>query len=225
MRITPFASIPFALMLATAPAHAQVSVGVHIDIPIIGQGTGGDYRRGPVREVRVYEYPPVPYGKWKKYSRNWHREQLYIYDGRYYDYPVRGGRVVYVYRDQDRYFWGPGDGRWDRWDRWDRGRDDRYDGDDWDDHYDRYDRYDQGNRFDQYRYDQNRNGRDDRYESRSYPWPGRVEVRTPPFRRDMSRGQDGDRNDRSSARQDNGKGKGDSKSGNGRGRGNGRARN
>ncbi|MEP6591531.1 MAG: hypothetical protein ABJC19_10145 [Gemmatimonadota bacterium] len=230
MRITPFASIPFALMLATAPAQAQVSVGVHIDIPIIGHGTGGDYRRGPVREVRVYEYPPVPYGKWKKYSRNWHREQLYIYDGRYYDYPVRGGRVVYVYRDQDRYFWGPGDGRWDRWDRWDRGRDDRYGRDDRDDRYRRDDRDGRDVRYRQgTRYDQNRNGRDDRYESRSYPGPGRVVVRTPPPARDMSRGQGGDRNDRSSTRRDNGngngKGKSDSNPGNGRGRGNGRARN
>ena len=132
MRATLFATVPLALLLAVTPAQGQVSVGVHIDIPIIGRGTGGDYRRGPVREVRIYDNPPVPYGQWKKHYRDWHRVTLYVFDDRYYDYPVRGGRETYVYRDHDRYFWGPGDGNWDHWDRWDRGgRDDRDDRDDY----------------------------------------------------------------------------------------------
>ncbi|MES2123508.1 MAG: hypothetical protein V4503_02350, partial [Gemmatimonadota bacterium] len=162
-----FATIPFALLLVAAPAGAQISVGVHIDIPIIGHG--GDYRH-PVRAVRVYEYPPVPYGQWKKYYRSWNREVLYVYQDRYYDYPIRGGRPVYVYRDHDRYFWGPGDGRWDRWDRWDGGRNDRYDRNDRDDRYDR-------GRDD--RYDRNRDGRDDRSRVQNYPAPGRDVYRGP----------------------------------------------
>ncbi len=161
MRFPLFATVPLALLLAAVPAQAQVSVGVHIDIPIIGHGNGGQYGRGPTRQVRVYEYPPVPYGQWKKHYRNWNRETLYVYDGRYYDYPVRGGRVVYVYRDNDRYFWGPGDGDWNDWDRWDGGRNVRYDRDGRDDRYDRDDR--------NYRYDRNGNGRDDRYEYRARP--------------------------------------------------------
>lgn len=186
MRAPMFVAVPFALMLAAAPAQGQVSVGIHIDIPIIGHGNGGDYRRGPVREVRVYEYPPVPYGQYKKYYRNWNRVTLYVLDDRYYDYPVRGGRVVYVYRDNDRYFWGPGDGDWDRWDRWDGGRNGYYD----------RDRY--------VVYDRNRNGRDDRYEYRARPvyGPDRGSSDRWDGRSDRWDGRDDRRDDRRNDRPD-----------------------
>ncbi|MES2304770.1 MAG: hypothetical protein V4558_04655 [Gemmatimonadota bacterium] len=231
MRSPMFATVPLALILAVAPAQGQVSVGIHIDIPIIGHSNGGDYRRGPVREVRVYEYPPVPYGQWKKHYRDWNRVTLYVLDDRYYDYPVRGGRVVYVYRDNDRYFWGPGDGDWDRWDRWDGGRNDR------DDRY----RYDQN--------DRNRNGRDDRYEYRARPVPvyghdrgrdgrndgrydgrdqdHRGDVRVAPQSRDQNGRGEQDRRPEAARNDDHGRGndKGDKGRGNnGNGNGNGRGR-
>lgn len=229
MRSPMFVAIPFAMALAATPAQGQVSVGIHIDIPIIGHGNGGDYRRGPVREVRVYEYPPVPYGQYKKHYRDWNRVTLYIVDGRYYDYPVRGGRVVYVYRDHDRYFWGPGDGDWDRWDRWDGGRNGYYDRD----------------RF--VIYDRDRNGRDDRYDYRARPGSGNDRDRNggrddnrydrrddsrnvrPEVRRDDSRGgyDRGNQAQRPEANRGNGNGNGrgnDKGKGNGNGNGNGRGR-
>lgn len=227
-----FATVPFALLLATTPAQAQVSVGVHIDIPIIGHGSG--YRRAPVREVRVYEYPPVPYGQWKKHYRNWNREVIYVYQNRYYDYPIRGGRAMYVYRDHDRYFWGPGDGRWDNWDRWDGERNVQYGRNNRDDRYGRDDRYDRNTRDD--RYDRNRDGRDDRYRVQSYPAPGRDVYRGPTGnnngrdnrstgnnngRDHRSAGNGNGRDNRPAARSDQGNGRGGN---NGKGRGNGRAR-
>ena len=148
MRTNVFAAIPLVLVLAVAPARAQVSVGVHIDIPIIGYGGGGDYRRSPGRDVYVNAYPRVSYGQWKKHYRDWHRATLYSVGNRYYDYRVRGGRAVIVYRSRDQYYWGPRDGDWNR-----GYRDDQYD------HYDEYDRY---GRNDQYGRD-GRNDRNDQY--------------------------------------------------------------
>ncbi len=122
MRTNVFAAIPLTFMLAVAPARAQVSVGVHIDIPVIGYGGGGDYRRSPGRDVYVNAYPRVSYGQWKKHYRDWHRATLYSVGNRYYDYRVRGGRAVIVYRSRDQYYWGPRDGDWNR-----GYRDDQYD--------------------------------------------------------------------------------------------------
>ena len=146
MRTHVFAAIPLALVLAVAPARGQVRVGVHIDIPIVGYG-GGDYRDGPGRGVYVNAYPRVSYGQWKKHYRDWHRVTLYSVGNRYYDYPVRGGRAVIVYRSRDQYYWGPRDGDWNR-----GYRDDRYD------RYDQYDQHGQYGQYDQY----GRDGRKDR---------------------------------------------------------------
>jgi hypothetical protein len=166
MRSSVLVAIP--LFLAVAPAQAQVSVGVHIDIPVIGHASGGDYHRGPERVVYVNDYPPVPYGQWKKHYRNWHRATLYAVGHRYYDYPVRGGRAVVVYRDHDRYFWGPGDGNWDRADGGYRsGRDDQYSRSDRYDRDDQYARDDRNRRDDQYgRDDRTGGGREDRSRGR-----------------------------------------------------------
>lgn len=148
MRTHVLAAIPLALVLAVAPARGQVSVGVHIDIPIVGYGGGGgDYRDRPGRAVYVNAYPRVSYGQWKKHYRDWHRVTLYSVGGRYYDYPVRGGRTVVVYRAQDQYFWGPEEGDWDRADRrYGNGRDDQYGRNEWDDRNDQYGRDDRNDR-------------------------------------------------------------------------------
>lgn len=162
MRNSVLVAIP--LFLAVAPARAQVSVGVHIDIPVIGHPSGGHYP-APARVVYVDDYPPVPYGQWKKHYRDWHRTTLYAVGYRYYDYPVRGSRAVVVYRDRDRYFWGPQDGNWDRGYR--GGRDEQYGRGDRNDRDDRYARGDRNDRNDQYdRNDRNGNGRDDRSNGR-----------------------------------------------------------
>lgn len=130
MRSTLFVFAPIALLMtATAPASGQVRADLHIDIPILGHGAVV-HHVPPPRDIVIYDYPPVPYGQWKKHYRDWNRVTLYVLDGRYYERPIRGGRAVIVYRDRDRYFWGPRDGDWGRWDRWDRNdrwdRDDRY---------------------------------------------------------------------------------------------------
>jgi hypothetical protein len=148
MRTHMFATIPLVLVLAVAPARAQVSVGVHINIPVIGHG-GGDYRRSPARDVYVNAYPRVSYGQWKKHYRDWHRATLYSVGHRYYDYPVRGGRAVIVYRSRDQYYWGPRNGDWNRGYR--------------DDQYDQYGRDGRNDRNAQYgRDDRDGKGRDDR---------------------------------------------------------------
>jgi hypothetical protein len=154
MRSPLFGLVPLALLLTVSPVQGQVMVGIHLDIPIIGYGRDADDRRGSAREIRIYDSPPMAYGQWNRHSRDWRRVVVYVVHGRYYAGPVRGGRTVSVYRDRDRYFWGPRDGDWSRWDR--DGRDDRYNTRDRD--------------------DGDRNGRDDRVE-RDDRYDGRARQR------------------------------------------------
>lgn len=111
---------PFALAALAAPASAQISARVHIDIPIgIGHPVVVRPPFSGAHLVAIYDYDRGRFGDWDRDGRRWQTVTVYLFGGRYYDRPVRGARAVVVYRDRGRYFFPPRDARWDR----DHGRD------------------------------------------------------------------------------------------------------
>ena len=126
MRVPYLAAIPVLAALSAAPANAQVSARLHIDVPL--------GRRAPVvygaprRQVVVREYDPSLFGAWDSYYDDWAPVTLYYYDGYYYDYPIveyAEPIVVYSYRNQ--FFLPPRDRGFQIWRREFRG-DDRFRG-------------------------------------------------------------------------------------------------
>jgi len=122
MRVPYLAAIPVLAALSAAPANAQVSARLNIDVPL--------GRRAPVvygaprRQVVVREYDPTLFGAWDSYYDDWAPVTLYYYDGYYYDYPIveyAEPIVVYSYRNQ--FFLPPRDRGFDIWRREFRGGD------------------------------------------------------------------------------------------------------
>lgn len=134
MFVRPSALFAALALAATTPAAAQINIGVHIDIPILGNGRGPVVVHRPApppRYITVYDYSPGRYGRWDKEYRKWKRVTMYVYDGRYYERPFYGARPVVLYYYRNQYFFEPrdrdfyryrGDRDWDR-DPWDRDRD------------------------------------------------------------------------------------------------------
>ena len=106
-------AIPMVAALAMAPAQAQISGRVHIDLPIGRQPPAGYSYRMP-REVFVYEYAPRWAGPWESTFFYWQPITLYFYQGRYYERPFRNARPVYVFRYHNRIFFPPRDGKFDK---------------------------------------------------------------------------------------------------------------
>ncbi|MEP6591804.1 MAG: hypothetical protein ABJC19_11530 [Gemmatimonadota bacterium] len=102
MRKPWIATLPLlgALLLAAAPASAQVRVSVNLGPP-----------------AAVYSYTPEAYGDWNTSYTQWQPATLYYSDGHYYPRPVRNARVVQVYRYRNAYFFPPRDKGWDNKDK------------------------------------------------------------------------------------------------------------
>ena len=86
MRVSLMGAIPVLAALTAAPAGAQISARVHVDIPI-GRQQGVIYG-APRRQVVVRDYDEYQFGPWDEYYDYWEPVTLYYYDGYYYDYPV-----------------------------------------------------------------------------------------------------------------------------------------
>ena len=120
MRVPFLAAVPVLAVLSAAPAGAQVSARLHLDIPI--------GRRAPIvygaprRQVIVREYDPSLFGAWDSYYDNWAPVTLYYYDGYYYDYPiVEYAQPILVYSYRNQFFLPPRDRGFDIWRREFRG--------------------------------------------------------------------------------------------------------
>jgi hypothetical protein len=120
MRVTYLAAIPVLAALSAAPASAQVSARLHIDVPI--------GRRAPViygaprRQVTVREYDPSLFGAWDSYYDDWAPVTMYYYDGYYYDYPiVEYAEPILVYSYRNQFFLPPRDRGFETWRREFRG--------------------------------------------------------------------------------------------------------
>jgi hypothetical protein len=120
MRVTYLAAIPVLAALSAAPASAQVSARLHIDVPI--------GRRAPIvygaprRQVIVREYDPSLFGAWDTYYDDWAPVTMYYYDGYYYDYPiVEYAQPVVVYSYRNQFFLPPRDRGFEIWRREFRG--------------------------------------------------------------------------------------------------------
>ena len=104
MRSILIAAIPMVAALSAAPAGAQVSARVHIDIPVGRQSPA--YIGG--HQLLVREYDPYRYGQWENYYDQWIPETVYLYDGQYYDYPIVAyAQPVVVYRFRNEIFFAP----------------------------------------------------------------------------------------------------------------------
>jgi len=175
MRFAPLAATTLAaLALLAQPAAAQVSARILLDIPILGGNRGPTVVHRappPSRVIVVHDYNSRRHGNWKKDARDWRPVTLYLYGGRYYASPLRGGRQVTVYNYRNQYFQAPRDRGWDQyrnryerddWRRWDDRRDDRWDDrrdDRWDDRRD--------DRRDGRQEDRRDDRRNDRYNGRA----------------------------------------------------------
>ncbi len=105
MRPLWIAAVPILATLSAAPAAAQVSARVHIDIPI-GRPGPGTY--GAHRQLVVREYDQYRFGAWDRYYDEWQPVTVYYYDGYYYDYPiVPYAEAIIVYRFRDEMFFAP----------------------------------------------------------------------------------------------------------------------
>jgi hypothetical protein len=120
MRMPYLAAIPVLAALSAAPASAQVSARLHIDVPL--------GRRAPVvygaprRQVVVREYDPSLFGAWDSYYDDWAPVTLYYYDGYYYDYPiVEYAQPIVVYNYRNQFFLPPRDRGFEIWRREFRG--------------------------------------------------------------------------------------------------------
>ena len=89
-------SLAAALMLAPRTGSTQVSVDIHLGAPI------------PV----VY-YEPAYFGDWRVVYMDWTPVTLYYFEDRWYPRPMRGARMVVVYRNRGgEYFLPPRDHDW-----------------------------------------------------------------------------------------------------------------
>lgn len=119
MRVPYLAAIPVLAALSAAPASAQVSARLHIDVPL--------GRRAPVvygaprRQVVVREYDPSLFGAWDSYYDDWAPVTMYYYDGYYYDYPIEYGQPILVYSYRNQFFLPPRDRGFESWRREFRG--------------------------------------------------------------------------------------------------------
>jgi hypothetical protein len=101
MRMPFLAAIPVLAALSAAPAGAQVSARLHLDVPL-GRRAPWGYGASR-RQVIVREYNASRFGDWDNYYDDWAPVTLYYYDGYYYDYPVAEYAqpvVVYSYRNE-----------------------------------------------------------------------------------------------------------------------------
>ena len=116
MRMPFLAAVPVLAALSAAPAGAQVSARLHLDIPL--------GRRAPVvygaprRQVIVRDYDASRFGAWDSYYDQWAPVTLYYYDGYYYDYPVvEYAEPVVVYSYRNEFFLPPRDRGFEIWRR------------------------------------------------------------------------------------------------------------
>ena len=115
MRYTALAALPAAMIFAVTPAAAQVSAHLRVDIPI---GRPAVRRAVPHRELIIRGYDARLFGDWENYYDLWTPVTVYLYGGRYYDYPiVEWAQPVVVYRYRDQIFFPPADRRFEVWRR------------------------------------------------------------------------------------------------------------
>jgi len=99
MRTLHWTTLAALTLAGAAPAAAQVSARVHIDVPV---GRAGTYE-GYHGRLAVRDYDPVRFGAWTDYYDQWVPETVYLEDGSYYDYQVDAYAtpvVVYSYRNE-----------------------------------------------------------------------------------------------------------------------------
>jgi hypothetical protein len=103
MRIRHLFAVLALAACATAPGSASAqSVGISINL-------------GVPQTVLVYD--EVHDGPWRTAYLEWEPVPLYVYEGVYYERPVRGARVVMVYRHGREYILPPRDRAWVGMDR------------------------------------------------------------------------------------------------------------
>lgn len=95
MRIAAFLTAPLLAAMLAPPAAAQVSVTLHLGTPVV-----------------ITHYSPEVYGPWQTAYTTWTPTTVYYFDGHYYSRPVKGARLVQVYRRQNQYFLPPQDVAW-----------------------------------------------------------------------------------------------------------------
>jgi hypothetical protein len=118
MRSPMIVAVPLLAALAAAPASAQVSARMHVQIPL---GRPGEVRRGADRRLVVHQYDARRYGAWESYYDQWLPETVYYYDGDYYDYPIVAyAEPIVVYRYRDDLFLAPREREFTVWRQEDR---------------------------------------------------------------------------------------------------------
>lgn len=98
MRVIKLLAIMTLTACVSAPETARAqSVGISINL-------------GVPQTVMVYD--EVHDGPWRTAYVDWQPVTLYVVDGVYYERPVRGARVVMVYRHGREYILPPRDREW-----------------------------------------------------------------------------------------------------------------
>jgi hypothetical protein len=116
MRPAMFATLPLFAALIAAPATAQVSAHIRVDIPIGRPARARAVRVvAPIpRPVAVLGYGAAQIGPWQRTWLGWEPVTVYVVNGRFYDRPVPRARPMTVYRYRDRTFFPPRDRAWQR---------------------------------------------------------------------------------------------------------------
>jgi hypothetical protein len=100
MRTLHWTAFAALTILSAAPAAAQVSARLNINVPA---GRPGRVYAGNRGRLVVREYDANRFGPWENYYDQWTPQTVYVEDGSYYDYPVDAYAtpvVVYGYRNE-----------------------------------------------------------------------------------------------------------------------------
>jgi hypothetical protein len=128
MRSAILATVPLLALLLTEPAAAQISATIHVGPIRIG---GAHHVPPQPRRIVVVDYDHRHFGHWKQTARHWRPVTVYVYQGRYYERPIRNAKPIVIYRYRDSYFMPPRDREWNdyraRYERNEWRRDDRRD--------------------------------------------------------------------------------------------------